>query len=413
MQQDSTQSRTNLRSALLATCAILTLCGQPLSAQIDVRVRTVAKDPIVGRLISLSGKDGAALVLADGDRQRIAFDDIVQIQVIPKPSPAVPRGFTIVLGQGDVLHGQLDDGDAESLVVQTLDIGRVTLPLERIARIDAARARESSFRDSVEWLDRTPSSDEDRILLTNGDVIRGFITSVGADGMVIESTLGMTPIPRATIVAARFASPMTARPQSRYQIVSLRNSGHLSIREIDWSDDVVTGVSPGGKIMIEAERITGVELFGGRWEWLSHHTPISYQHTPMLATSRATMPAGWDYVRDRNVRGNALSVAGKTYARGIGVHSRASLTFDLGGKFRDFVTRFGMDDDSGPYADVSVSILINGRPRYRQQHVRRGKLHEAVRLDVTGAKRIELIVDFGDNGDIQDRFNWIEPALIR
>ena len=392
---------------------MLMAVSAPVPARIDVRIKTFTDDALTGRLIALSTKQGATLVI-DGDKKRIAFGDIVRIRVTPKPSSARPRGFTIVLGQGDVLYGQLDDGDAESLVVETLDIGRVVLPLESVARIDAARAREATYRDSVEWLDRTPSAGqqagfagEDRMLLTNGDVVRGFITSVGADGIAIEGTLGETLVPHATIVAVRFASPITSPPQSPYQIVSLRSSGRLSLREIDWSGDVVKGISPGGgEIMIEAERVIGVELFGGRWEWLSHHTPISYQHTSMLAM-------GWDYVRDRNVRGNPLSVAGKTYARGIGVHSRASLTFDLGGKYREFVTAYGMDDDSGPHADVSITILVDGRPRHRQQHVRRGKLHEAIRLDVSDAKRIELLVDFGDNGDIQDRFNWIEPALIR
>jgi len=34
-------------------------------------------------------------------------------------------------------------------------------------------------------------------------------------------------------------------------------------------------------------------------------------------------------------------------------------------------------------------------------------------LDVRCANRIELVVDFGENGDMQDRFDWVEAALIR
>ena len=74
---------------------------------------------------------------------------------------------------------------------------------------------------------------------------------------------------------------------------------------------------------------------------------------------------------------------------------------------------FFLDDDSGAYADVSVSILVDGKPRFQQTGVRRGILHGPIRLNVARTKRIELIVDFGKNGDIQDRFNWVEAALIR
>ena len=384
------------------------------SAQIDVRIKTTANGDFVGRLIALSAKQGATLATEGDQRMRLAVDDIVRIAAAPRPKLARPRGFTVVLSQGDLLHGLLGEGDAESLVIETVDVGRISLPLDLVVRIDAARAEEATYRDSVEWLDRAASADEDRILLTNGDVVRGFITAISADGISIEGTLGETLIPRATIVAARFTAPTASHPASPYQVVSLQSSGRLTLREIDWSGDVVKGISPGGgEVLIEAQRILDVELFGGKWEWLSHHTPISFQHTPMLATSKLAVSQGWDYVRDRNVLGKPLRVAGKTYRHGLGVHSRATLTFDLKGKYREFVTAYGMDDDSGAHADVSVSILVDGRPRHDRQHIRRGKLHEAIRLDVAGAKRIELIVDFGDNGDIQDRFNWIEPALIR
>ena len=34
-------------------------------------------------------------------------------------------------------------------------------------------------------------------------------------------------------------------------------------------------------------------------------------------------------------------------------------------------------------------------------------------IDIAGHKTITLEVDYGENYDVQDRFNWIEPALLR
>ncbi len=58
-------------------------------------------------------------------------------------------------------------------------------------------------------------------------------------------------------------------------------------------------------------------------------------------------------------------------------------------------------------------VFLQRKLRFAQQNVRRGALHGPVRLDVKRANRIELVVDFGENGDLQDRFDWVEPALIR
>jgi hypothetical protein len=57
--------------------------------------------------------------------------------------------------------------------------------------------------------------------------------------------------------------------------------------------------------------------------------------------------------------------------------------------------------------------LVDDTRRFGKENIRRGTRHGLVRLDVKKAQRLELIVDFGQNGDLQDRFNWIEPALIR
>ena len=250
-------------------------------------------------------------------------------------------------------------------------------------------------------------ADEDRILLTNGDVLAGFVTSMDGDGIGVDSTLGESRIPHRRVVAVRLAAARPPTQEPPYMTVTFRKSGRLTISDLSWSGNVAEArLFDGGHVRIEGERIRRVDVAGGRWEWLSNHRPISFEHTPMLSLH-------WDYVNGRNVLGDPMTVAGETFEHGVGVHSRSSLTYDLKGAFGEFVTSFGIDDDSGPFADVSVFILVDGQKRFEKPQVRRGKLHGPVRLDVTRAKRIELIVEFGESGDVQDRLNWVEAALIR
>ena len=45
--------------------------------------------------------------------------------------------------------------------------------------------------------------------------------------------------------------------------------------------------------------------------------------------------------------------------------------------------------------------------------MRGGTQPRAVRIDVSGAHTLKLRVDFGGNGDVRDRFDWADAALIR
>jgi hypothetical protein len=388
-----------------AACALAEPAGEEEKGT-TVTVKTVSKEDLFGDLLALSPMDGALVHTAAGD-QSIPLRDLVRITVAT-PVPRRPeREFTLTLTNGDVLYGKFAEARQDTVVFEASDVGRVATALESVAGIDAPAASQPAYRASVEWFDRARATGEDRILLTNGDTVGGFITSVDAEGIAIQSPLGDTAVSLRRVVAVRLASPRAPAPQPPYLVLSFRTGGRLTVTDLKWSREAAEArLADGDRIQIEPERIAQVEVVGGRWEWLSRHAPISFEHTPMLSL-------GWESSTDRNVLGGPIVVAGETFEHGIGLHSRSSLTYDLKGAYTEFVTSFGIDDDSGPFADVAVTILVDGQRRFEAPNVRRGTLHGPIRLDVARAARMELIVGFGENGDIQDRFNWVEPALIR
>ncbi len=370
-----------------------------------VTVRTVTEDALTGELIRLSTSDGVLLRTVSGER-RIPLADVVRVATATMVSTPDRRDLTLTLINGDRLHGRLVETVDETVAVDGIDFGRIRIALESIAGIDTERATQPAFRASVDWLDRSRNEAEDHILLSNGDVVSGLIVTMDADGIAVEGTLGETIVPHRRIVAVRFAPMRAPVLHSPHGVITLRTSGRLTAGDLSWAGKVIEARLQGGQsIVLEAERIVRLDVIGGRWQWLSQHQPISFEHTPMLSLD-------WAYANDHNVLGGPISVAGKTFEHGIGVHSRSSLTYDLKGLYDAFVTSFGVDDDSGPFADVDVAVFVDGQRRFEKAHVRRGVLHGPVRLDVKRAKRVSLLVDFGENGDVQDRFNWVETALV-
>ena len=375
------------------------------AAEASVCVQTVDAEPIRGQLIAVSMADGAVVRTVEGKQLRIPMPDVVRITT--SVATRTPRGVWLSLAGGDSLCGRVESSGKESVTIATADLERVSVPLDMVARMETARAISPAYREAVAWFDRGSGTTEDRALLTNGDVVAGFVTAIDSEGITVEREAGEAFVPHRLLVVLTLGSPPPVRSTGIRMAVTFRSSGRLTVPVLDWSADKVTVRLPSGADgQIEAERIVSIDVIGGRWEWLGQHAPVEQKHTPMLSMN-------WPALIDRNVTGGPITVAGEVFEHGIGVHSESRLAYDLKGAYGEFVTAFGMDDDSGPLADVSVSVFVDGKVVFEQPSIRRGALHGPHRWSVAGAQRLELVVGFGKNGDLQDRFDWVNAALVK
>lgn len=369
----------------------------------EVEVRALGPQPIAGTLVELSLDDAIKVRMDGAPLREIPSDEIVRIATSATPASSGESLDTIWFASGQRVGGRFLGAEDERIVFEAEDVGVIRVPIGAMIRWTTARAGVDANR-AARGGEAPP---EDRVRLTNGDVIRGFISTIDGERLSVAGEVLDHEIPLELLAEVRFARAGASAPAGRHAIVDLRHGARLTVPAIAWRDGTFVAELPDvGEVTIQAGDVLRMELIGGRWEWLSRHAPVTYQHTPMLSLD-------WPYRTDENLFGDPLSVAGRRFERGISVHSRSSLTYELGGQYREFVTAFGLDDSSGPLADVDVRVRVDGQTRYEKAHVRRGELVGPIRLELTGAGRIELIVDFGAGGDLQDRFDWIEPALIR
>ena len=127
----------------------------------------------------------------------------------------------------------------------------------------------------------------------------------------------------------------------------------------------------------------------------------------------------WHYRRDRSVDGNPLCLRGRVYRKGLGVHSRCELTYDLGGAYRRFLSDVGIDkeekgkDELREDGNVDVKVLVDGKMLFERKGLTARDGPVPIDIDLTGAKRLTLLVDFGDKLDICDHADWAAARLIR
>jgi hypothetical protein len=109
-----------------------------------------------------------------------------------------------------------------------------------------------------------------------------------------------------------------------------------------------------------------------------------------------------------------LKLRGVEFPKGLGVHSKSSVTYRLDGKFRRFRAVIGIDDDAAGAGSAEFEVLLDGKSIYRSGVLTGTSPAAAIeRLDVSGARLMTLRVDYATLADIQDHADWCEAVLIK
>jgi hypothetical protein len=62
---------------------------------------------------------------------------------------------------------------------------------------------------------------------------------------------------------------------------------------------------------------------------------------------------------------------------------------------------------------VVFKVRVDGEIRYESPPMAAGEPPKLVNLDLTGAKFLILMTEFGERGDVQDHADWVEARIIR
>jgi NPCBM/NEW2 domain len=140
--------------------------------------------------------------------------------------------------------------------------------------------------------------------------------------------------------------------------------------------------------------------------YLSDLTPSKVEETPFFGHRLA-------WRRDVNLRGEALRMKGRLYARGVAVHSRCALTYDLSGRYSTFEALIGFDDAAKDLGRVDCRVIADGKELYANPDLRASGQPVPLKLPVAGADQLRLFVDFGRGQDTGDRVIWANARLYR
>ncbi|MFI5589590.1 glycoside hydrolase family 97 catalytic domain-containing protein [Amycolatopsis sp. NPDC051758] len=134
---------------------------------------------------------------------------------------------------------------------------------------------------------------------------------------------------------------------------------------------------------------------------------------PFLASSNGWGPVERDQSNGDTAEGDGhpLTIAGTTYAHGLGTNAPSSVTLWLGGACTAFTAITGIDDEVGDPASVAFRVLGDGRLLTETPVLHSADGAVPVRADVTGVRRLTLeVTDGGDDKD-SDHGDWADAAV--
>ena len=381
-----------LKTELNAAAILVALAAHVAAGQ---SLRTTDGRRIEGTLIALTA--ATASVEAKEGRQDIplAQVDAISLAAEAHPGPADRKGQHLLrTADGGLLPVRDVAVHGGTLEAASGIAGRLAVPLERITRLlrpgpaETPAQLESELRPFA-----SPAKKEDTLVVRapggKWAAMSGFLNSLGAGKVSFTYEGAETTMKDDPVAAVFLAGAKTAEGPAPAGLVIGTDGSRIPFRTIrlDAKGFVVEGVALGG-LRLGVGAVAEVRFRQEAAIYLSDLVPAEAAETPFFDDE-----SPWQ--RDRSAAGRRLRIAEATYEKGLGLHARCRLVYELGGRYARLTAVAGIDGDlrSGR---ALLTITADGKPLVEGLLVDRTRPPHRVDLDLRGVRRLEAVVDFAE-----------------
>jgi hypothetical protein len=328
-----------------------------------------------------------------------------------QPAGAVPAVNFIgrfTLSDGDVLQGKLMRWSDQTLAVQlTTFRGQIVqIPASAVLQIWAGTP---VMVDKARALTVEPGPEDIAFVQKADDVIavKGLVIGVDNSSLLFrfgdtDRKIGLVKIV-GLLLRGNAPKPITAF----HQLVKTDSGDTIAgtWTGIDGDSAVIT--TPfGAAVKVPLSMVYAIEFVNGRVVYLSDLTATRVEQTPYFGR---VMP----YRLDHSLTGGPLVMSDGNYSKGIAVHSRCVLEYDVSGGFDRFKTRLGFEDPAGRQGRVTARVLGDGKVLYENADARGDQKPVDIDVALNGIRTLTLEIDFGKDQDVGDRVIWAMARLVR
>jgi len=385
-----------------------------LAAPQPVEVRCLDGRAIEGAIVGLSDEQ-LTLQTSEGPVS-LETDDL--LGVFPKQvaaSKETADSTAIDLIDGSTLladHYTVTDGQAE---VALSDERTLKLPGEAVA---AVRFLASGPATADEW-SRLTELQTDSDLLVVGDAQginyhRGVLLNISDTTVQFELDGTLLPVNRAKVFGLIYHRPPSDNLSGAICRITDTTGSQWSAQSITLDGDLQWTTPSGVVAGCPMTAIRSIDFSQGKIVFLSDLKPESTNFTPYFGSSDGTplLRSLYALRTDTNLELGPLQIDKRPYRKGLALHSRTEVVYRLPDRFSRFKAIAGIDDAVRPHGDVR--LVLSGDDKVLFEATVTGSDPPAqIDLDLTGVRRLTILVDFGQNMDIADHLDLCEARVIK
>jgi hypothetical protein len=236
--------------------------------------------------------------------------------------------------------------------------------------------------------------------------VRCAVEELAPDGLRVLHRGKERTIPSARLTAVVLAATREPPDRTGHSLVRLRDGSEFWGEVLSLREGVLRlNAFHNAQLAVPWSDVIQLKVRSARMVFASDMEPVSVQQEPLV-----TYP--WEYRRNRNVFGAPLRLDGREYENGLGMHAPCRVTYSIRGNYSCFAAVIGIDDATGGKGDCVFRILGDKRELF---HVRvRGEDDpRSIRVDVSGCRRVTLIVEPGAELDLADDADWCEARFVQ
>ncbi|WP_428939034.1 NPCBM/NEW2 domain-containing protein [Fontivita pretiosa] len=110
--------------------------------------------------------------------------------------------------------------------------------------------------------------------------------------------------------------------------------------------------------------------------------------------------------------GDALTIDGRVYSKGIGVAVESEIVYRLDGKYSRFFSDIGVDDQAGDGGSVTFQVWADGKKIYDSDVMTGRDGKKVLSLKVRGVRELKLVTTNAGDGDNDDHADWAAARLV-
>ncbi len=308
----------------------------------------------------------------------------------------------------------------ESAATITLTTGdKLEIPTKAIRWVRFSAPTAGDDKLAAQWSKITETAAAgDLVVVRKGeslDFLEGVIGDLNADTCQFQFDGDTIAVKREKLEGLIYFHPATAELPEAVARVYTQDGSRLAVESASSADDRLQLSTPGGaKWDVPIGEVTRMDFSAGKVAYLSDLDPQRVEYEPYFGF-REAVPAVAEYYayrRDAGFENHPLVLDGTNYRKGLALQSRTTLVYRLPGKFRVLKAVVGIDDKVRATGDAQLTIRADGKTLWAGE-LRGSEPPRELELELAGARRLEIVADYGPSQDVGDRVILAEIRVTK